>query len=158
MASTGTPASGLSREAQTQHTSSPTGGMTNVASDGSLVSSGDPSIHPTATASQKLKGDVSGAVSGSVGSMQAAAGAMLRNKGMEEKGRAKMQAEDERLGAKRGVMPVGSGQRHTTTTETRAEVENEWVAAYSATNAHESLDRRCPNLSFCLFNYPTTST
>ncbi|KAI0886304.1 uncharacterized protein GGS22DRAFT_160524 [Annulohypoxylon maeteangense] len=116
MASTGTPTSGLSHDAQVQHP--PSTGKTNIASDGSLVSSADPSISASATAGQKLKGDVGGAVSGSIGSMQAAAGAMLRNKGMEEKGMAKMQAEDERLGAKRGIMPVGSGQRHTTTQTT----------------------------------------
>lgn len=43
--------------------------------------------------------------------MQAATGAAIRNKGMEEKGLEKMQVEDERLGAKRGVMPVGAERR-----------------------------------------------
>ncbi|KAI1211989.1 uncharacterized protein F4807DRAFT_417147 [Annulohypoxylon truncatum] len=113
MASTGNPTSGLSREAQAQHSTS-SAGKTNITNDGTIVSTADPTVNPSATAGQKLKGDVGGAVSGSIGSMQAATGAVLRNKGMEEKGLAKMQAEDERLGAKRGVMPVGSGQRHTT--------------------------------------------
>lgn len=49
-----------------------------------------------------------------MGSLQGATGAMLRNKDMEEKGLEKMQQEDERLAAKKGVMPVGSGQRETT--------------------------------------------
>ncbi|KAI1779034.1 hypothetical protein F4818DRAFT_237321 [Hypoxylon cercidicola] len=105
MASTGNPTSELQPESQL--------GRSNTTADGSIVTSSDPTTNPSASAGQKLKGDVSGAVKGSVGSMQAAAGAALRNKGMEEKGRTKMQEEDERLGAKRGQMPVGSGQRHT---------------------------------------------
>ncbi|KAI2464817.1 hypothetical protein F4781DRAFT_411702 [Annulohypoxylon bovei var. microspora] len=123
MASTGNPTSGLQREAQTQHSTS-SAGKSNIMSDGSLVTSADPTTNPSATVGQKLKGDASGAVSGSVGSLQAAAGAMLRNKGMEEKGRAKMQTEDERLAVKRGVMPVGSGQRHTTTGTKTENTEN----------------------------------
>ncbi|KAI1097755.1 hypothetical protein F4804DRAFT_326639 [Jackrogersella minutella] len=117
MASHGNPTSGLQREAQTKnHPSSaaPSTGKTNITADGSIVTSSDPTTHPLASAGQKLKGDVGGAISGSIGSVQAATGAMLRNKAMEEKGMFKMQEEDERLGAKRGVMPVGSGQRHTT--------------------------------------------
>ncbi|KAI1391894.1 uncharacterized protein F4822DRAFT_388835 [Hypoxylon trugodes] len=115
MASTGNPTSGLQREAELQNSSGTSQtGKSNIMNDGSIVTSSDPTTHPSAGAGQKLKGDVSGAISGSVGSLQAATGAMFRNKGMEEKGRTKMQEEDERLGAKRGVMPVGSGQRHTT--------------------------------------------
>ncbi|KAI0839502.1 hypothetical protein F5Y06DRAFT_265592 [Hypoxylon sp. FL0890] len=113
MASTGNPTIGLEKEAQLHGTPHPGQGKTNVTNDGSLVTSNDPTTNPSAGVGQKLKGDVSGAISGTVGSMQAATGAMLRNKEMEEKGLAKMQEEDERLGAKRGVMPVGSGQRHT---------------------------------------------
>ncbi|KAI4861793.1 hypothetical protein F4820DRAFT_451573 [Hypoxylon rubiginosum] len=104
MASTGTPTSALQRETQL--------GKSNMTKDGSIVTSSDPTISPSATAGQKLKGDASGALKGSIGSMQAAAGAATRNKGLEEKGRVKMQEEDERLGAKRGHMPVGSDQRH----------------------------------------------
>lgn len=63
---------------------------------------------------EKLKGDLQGAVQGTIGSLQGATGAMLRNKDMEQKGMDKMQQEDERLAAKRGVMPVGSDQRETT--------------------------------------------
>ncbi|KAI6080906.1 hypothetical protein F4821DRAFT_265428 [Hypoxylon rubiginosum] len=109
MASTGNPTNDLQREAHI--------GKSNTTSDGSVVTSADPTTSPSATAGQKLKGDVSGALKGSVGSLQAATGAALRNKGMEEKGRTKMQEEDERLGAKRGHMPVGSDQRHTTVNE-----------------------------------------
>ncbi|OTA95909.1 hypothetical protein M434DRAFT_393366 [Hypoxylon sp. CO27-5] len=114
MASAGNPTPGLEQEAQLHGTPHPGQGKTNITNDGSVVTSSDPSTNPSASASQKLKGDVSGAIKGSIGSVQAATGAMLRNKEMEEKGRTKMQEEDERLGAKRGVMPVGSGQRHTT--------------------------------------------
>ncbi|KAI1379237.1 hypothetical protein F4677DRAFT_442964 [Hypoxylon crocopeplum] len=115
MASHGNPTSGLEREAQVHPSAAaPGAGKSNTISDGSIVTSSDPTTNPSASAGQKLKGDFSGAISGSVGSMQAATGAVLRNKVMEEKGRTKMQEEDERLGAKRGVMPVGSGQRHTT--------------------------------------------
>lgn len=62
---------------------------------------------------------MSGAAKGTMGSLQAATGATLRNEGMQKKGLDKMQEEDERLGAKRGVMPVGTGQRETKT-ETKA--------------------------------------
>ncbi|KAI2638016.1 hypothetical protein GGS26DRAFT_546156 [Hypomontagnella submonticulosa] len=113
MASHGNPTSGLQKEAQMQSSTAHGTGKSTVVSDGSVVTSSDPTTNPTSKASQKLKGDVSGAISGTVGSMEAATGAMLRNKNLEEKGRTKMQEEDERLGAKRGVMPVGSNQRHT---------------------------------------------
>lgn len=113
MASTGNPTSGLEKEAQAHHSTS-SAGKTNITDEGHLVSSSDPTTNPSAKASQKLRGDVGGAISGSIGSVQAATGAMLRNKEMEQNGLSKMQTEDERLGAKRGVMPVGSGQRHIT--------------------------------------------
>ncbi|KAJ9654924.1 hypothetical protein H2198_006106 [Neophaeococcomyces mojaviensis] len=89
-------------------------GASRINTDGNIVTSSDPSVHPDASIAQKLKGDVQGAVKGTVGSLQGATGAMLRNKGMEEKGLEKMHQEDERLGAKAGVMPVGSGTRETT--------------------------------------------
>ncbi|KAI1804006.1 hypothetical protein F4811DRAFT_522500 [Daldinia bambusicola] len=113
MASNGNPTNGLQREAQLESSAASGVGKTNVTSDGSVVTSTDPTTNPSAGIGQKLKGDVSGAIHGSVGSVQAATGSILRNKEMEEKGRTKMQEEDERLGAKRGVMPVGSGLRHT---------------------------------------------
>lgn len=78
------------------------------------MQSSDPSTNPDASLTHKLTGDVKGAISGTVGSMQAATGAAIRNKGMEEKGLEKMQEEDERLGAKRGVMPVGAERREGT--------------------------------------------
>ncbi|KAI1409909.1 hypothetical protein F5Y13DRAFT_169208 [Hypoxylon sp. FL1857] len=114
MASAGNPTLDLEREAQVHGTPHPGHGKTNVTADGTVVSSSDPTTNPSASAGQKLKGDVSGAISGSIGSVQAVTGAVLRNKEMEEKGRAKMEEEDKRLGAKRGVMPVGSQQRQST--------------------------------------------
>lgn len=88
------------------------GGASHVTTSGSLVSSDDPSTRPDASVTEKLKGDVQGAVKGTVGSLQASAGTALRNKDMEAKGLEKMQEEDQRLGAKRGVMPVGSDRRN----------------------------------------------
>jgi len=93
----------------------PQGSTSRVTSDGSIVRSDDPSTHPDASLGSKLKGDIAGAASGTLGSLQAAAGATLRNEAMQNKGLEKMQSEDERLGAKRGVMPVGTGQRETKT-------------------------------------------
>lgn len=75
------------------------------------MQSDDATTRADASLSQKLSGDFKGAISGTVGGLQAATGAAIRNKGMEEKGLEKMQEEDERLGAKRGVMPVGSDRR-----------------------------------------------
>lgn len=100
------------------HQSTGTGTST-VTSDGSIVQSNDPTTAPEASITQKLKGDAAGMAKGTVGSLQAATGATFRNKDMEQKGLNKMQEEDERLGAKRGVMPVGSGQRETKESEMR---------------------------------------
>lgn len=75
------------------------------------MQSSDPTTDPDASITQKLKGDIAGAAKGTMGSLQAATGAAVRNEGMEKKGLEKMQGEDERLGAKRGVMPVGTGRR-----------------------------------------------
>ena len=99
--------------AQSQYHESTGSGTSTVTTSGAVTSSSDPSTHPDASFAQKMKGNVSGAISGTVGSMQAATGAALRNKGMEEKGLEKMGEEDQRLGAKRGVMPIGTGQRET---------------------------------------------
>ncbi|CAJ2503741.1 Uu.00g111350.m01.CDS01 [Anthostomella pinea] len=95
----------------TQHLETSGPGTTTMTKDGAVVTSTDPSTAPDASIAQKLKGDVSGAVSGSVGSVQAAAGATLRNKNMQEKGLDKMAAEDERLAAKKGSLPVGADKR-----------------------------------------------
>ena len=81
---------------------------------GNVVTSSDPTARSDAKPSSKVMGDVKGAVHGTAGSLQAAAGATIRNKEMEEKGLEKMSEEDHRLAAKRGVQPIGSGQRHTT--------------------------------------------
>lgn len=89
-------------------------GVSRVTTDGNLVQSDDPSTNPNASLGHKLMGDVKGAVRGTMGSLQAATGAALRNKGLEERGLEKMQTEDERLGAKAGVMPVGSSRREGT--------------------------------------------
>ncbi|KAI1342732.1 hypothetical protein F5Y15DRAFT_412416 [Xylariaceae sp. FL0016] len=91
--------------------SSSADGTTTATADGSTVHSTDPTTNPDASLAQKIKGDVSGALKGTVGSVQAAVGS-VGSQSMKEKGLTKMQEEDERLGAKRGVMPVGSGQRH----------------------------------------------
>ncbi|KAK5072154.1 hypothetical protein LTR51_006639 [Lithohypha guttulata] len=95
-------------------------GSSHVITDGSIVQSSDPSTRPDASYTEKLKGNLAGAVKGTVGSLQATTGTVTRNKEMEQKGLDKMQEEDERLGAKRGVMPVGSGQRMTKTTDPEA--------------------------------------
>ena len=62
-------------------------------------------------------GVIKGAASGVVGSMQAATGATIRNKGMEEKGLDKMSEEDQRLAAKKCVPPIGAQSRNTTVPE-----------------------------------------
>lgn len=86
-------------------------GTSRITTDGSIVQSSDPTVAPNATVSQKLKGDVAGAMKGTAGSLEAATGAVFRNENLEQKGLDKMQDEDERLAAKRGVMPVGSNLR-----------------------------------------------
>lgn len=95
-------------------------GTSRITTDGSIVQSDDPTTRSDASITQKLKGDVSGAVKGTVGSMQAATGATIRSQNLESKGLDKMQEEDKRLGAKRGVMPVGTGQRETKTNSSGA--------------------------------------
>lgn len=92
-----------------------TGGGSHVTTEGNIVKSDDPTTRDNASVGEKLKGDVQGAIKGTVGSVQGAVGATIRNKDMEAKGLEKMQEEDQRLGSKRGVMPVGSDQRNTTT-------------------------------------------
>ncbi|KAI0121138.1 hypothetical protein BJ170DRAFT_688223 [Xylariales sp. AK1849] len=87
------------------------GTSANVTTSGNIVQSSDPSTRPDATLAQKLKGDVQGALHTATGSVQAAAGATIGNKKMKEEGLLKMQEEDQRIGAKHGVMPVGSGLR-----------------------------------------------
>ncbi|KAK6084902.1 Low molecular weight phosphotyrosine protein phosphatase [Seiridium cupressi] len=89
----------------------PDGTAANVTTKGTTVQSADPSTHPDATLGQKLKGDFQGAVHTATGSAQAAAGAVTRNEKLQQQGLQKMQEEDQRIGAKHGVMPVGSGLR-----------------------------------------------
>lgn len=98
----------------TPHTTTPSGQTSTVTTTGNIVQSSDPSTNPDASISQKLTGDLKGAVSGTMGSLQAATGAAMGKKEMEEKGLDKMAQEDERLGAKRGVMPVGADKREGT--------------------------------------------
>ena len=83
---------------------------------GNIQTSSDPTIDPKAKTTQKLAGDVKGAISGSVGSVEAAVGSVAGKKGegLKEKGFEKMSEEDQRLGAKHGVPPVGSETRNTT--------------------------------------------
>lgn len=95
----------------TPQTTTADGQTSTVTTDGAIVQSADPSTRPDAPLGEKLAGDFKGAVSGTLGSLEAAAGAVLGNKQLQEKGLDKMQDEDERLGSKRGVMPVGSGRR-----------------------------------------------
>ena len=94
-------------------------GTDTVTTDGSIVHSNDPSTSPNATGKQKVIGDIKGGIHGTVGSMQAATGAMFRNKKMEEQGMEKMSEEDHRLAAKHGVSPVGSEKRETKVTENK---------------------------------------
>ncbi|KAI0024484.1 hypothetical protein F4780DRAFT_603697 [Xylariomycetidae sp. FL0641] len=103
--------------------SSTPAGTTTATAEGGTVTSTDPSTKPDASLAQKLKGDAAGAVHGSLGSVQAAAGTAIRNEAMHEKGLAKMQDEDERLAAKRGVFPVGADKRHVTEDEATAKKE-----------------------------------
>jgi len=85
-----------------------------ITAEGFVVSSSDPTISPTAKPSEKILGDIKGAASGVLGSLEAAAGTVLGNATLQEKGFEKMSAEDHRIGAKSGVMSVGSGMRNTT--------------------------------------------
>ncbi|KAI0140497.1 hypothetical protein GGR57DRAFT_509419 [Xylariaceae sp. FL1272] len=93
----------------------PDGTTTNVTKSGATVSSTDPSARPDATLGEKLKGDFQGAVNKTVGSLQAATGSATKNEHMQQQGLQKMQEEDQRIGAKHGVMPVGSGLREKAT-------------------------------------------
>lgn len=95
-----------------------TGHTTNtIDTHGRIISSDDPTTQKGAKPTEKITGDIKGAVSGTIGSMEAATGAAIRNKRLEEKGFEKMSEEDHRLGAKKGVPPIGSETRNTTVTE-----------------------------------------
>ncbi|KAH6656110.1 hypothetical protein BKA67DRAFT_535006 [Truncatella angustata] len=87
------------------------GTTANVNTSGDIVQSSDPSARPDASLGQKLKGDLQGAIHTATGSAQAAVGAVTRNEKMQQEGLHKMQEEDQRLGVKHGVMPVGSNLR-----------------------------------------------
>lgn len=89
----------------------PDGTATNVTTSGTTVQSSDPSAYPDAGLGQKLKGDLRGAVHTATGSVQAAVGAVTRNEKMQHAGLQKMQEEDQRIGTKHGIMPVGSSLR-----------------------------------------------
>lgn len=104
----------------TDATANSASGTSTVTTSGSIVSSDDPTTKPDASMGEKLKGDFMGAVNGTIGSLQAATGTAIRNKDMESKGLAKMQEEDQRLGAKQGVMPVGSNLREETVDASQA--------------------------------------
>lgn len=93
------------------------GETSHVTTSGDVVRTQDPSARPDAKKSTKVKGDFKGAINGTIGSIQAAFGSMIRNKKMTQKGRDKMAAEDQRLGAKHGVMPVGSDLRESAVSE-----------------------------------------
>lgn len=89
----------------------PDGTTANITTSGNTVQSADPSTHPDASLGQKLKGDFQGAIHTATGSIQATAGAATRNEKLQQQGLQKMQEEDQRIGVKHGVMPVGSGLR-----------------------------------------------
>ncbi|KAI8630587.1 hypothetical protein F5Y19DRAFT_474381 [Xylariaceae sp. FL1651] len=99
--------SSLRNSAQVQ----PDGATTNVTAKGATVQSADPTTRPDASLGQKLKGDVQGALHAAAGSVQTAAGAVTGNEKLKAQGLQTMQEEDQRLGVKHGVMPVGSGLR-----------------------------------------------
>ncbi|KAI8950725.1 hypothetical protein F4801DRAFT_336369 [Xylaria longipes] len=99
--------SSLGNSAQVQ----PDGTTANVTAKGAVVRSADPTTHPDASLGQKLKGDLQGALHAAAGSAQGAAGAVTGNEEWKAQGLRKMQDEDQRLGVKHGVMPVGSGLR-----------------------------------------------
>jgi hypothetical protein len=89
----------------------PDGSTANVTAKGAIVQSADPTTHPDASLGQKLKGDFQGALHAVAGSAQTTAGAVAGNEKVKAQGLQKMQEEDQRLGVKHGVMPVGSGLR-----------------------------------------------
>ncbi|KAJ9610352.1 hypothetical protein H2200_005129 [Cladophialophora chaetospira] len=74
----------------------------------------DPTTSSSAKPTSKLTGDLKGMAQGVTGSIQAAVGTTLGQKGMAEKGFEKMSEEDARLAAKSGKTPVGTEQRSTT--------------------------------------------
>ncbi|KAK8039963.1 hypothetical protein PG993_008374 [Apiospora rasikravindrae] len=97
------------------------GTTTNTTTDGSTVRTDDASARPDAGLGQKLAGDAKGGVAKATGSLQAAAGAATNNEKMKQQGLDKMQAEDQRLAAKHGVMPLGSGLREKASGQPTAE-------------------------------------
>ena len=93
----------------------PDGSTANTTSSGDTVTTSDPSARPDASLGERLKGDLHGTMNMAAGSAQAAAGAAIFNPEMRQAGLEKMQAEDQRLGAKHGRLPVGSGLREKAT-------------------------------------------
>lgn len=99
----------------------PDGTTTNTTTDGATVRTDDASARPDAGLGQKLAGDAKGGVAKATGSLQAAAGAVSNNEKLKQQGLDKMQAEDQRLAAKHGVMPLGSGLREKASGQPTAE-------------------------------------
>ncbi|KAK8086132.1 hypothetical protein PG994_001106 [Apiospora phragmitis] len=99
----------------------PDGTTTNTTTDGATVRTDDASARPDAGLGQKLAGDAKGGVAKATGSLQAAAGAAMGKEPLKQQGLDKMQAEDQRLAAKHGVMPLGSGLREKASGQPTAE-------------------------------------
>lgn len=97
------------------------GTTTNTTTDGATVRTDDASARPDAGLGQKLAGDAKGGVAKATGSLQAAAGAATHNEKLKQQGLDKMQAEDQRLATKHGVMPLGSGLREKASGQPTAE-------------------------------------
>lgn len=93
----------------------PDGSTANTTSSGDTVATSDPSARPDASLGERLKGDLHGTMNMASGSAQAVAGATMFKPEMQQAGLEKMQAEDQRLGAKHGRLPVGSGLREKAT-------------------------------------------
>ncbi|KAK7949152.1 uncharacterized protein PG986_010038 [Apiospora aurea] len=111
----------------------PDGTTTNTTTDGSTVRTDDASARPDAGLGAKLAGDAKGGVAKATGSLQAAAGAATHNEKLKQQGLDKMQAEDQRLAAKHGVMPLGSGLREKASGQPTAE---HIPATTAGTHAH----------------------
>lgn len=114
----------------------PDGTTTNTTTDGATVRTDDPSARPDAGLGQKLAGDAKGGVAKATGSLQAAAGAASHNEKLKQQGLDKMQAEDQRLATKHGVMPLGSGLREKASGQPTAEHITATTADSQTTHPH----------------------
>ncbi|KAK7920162.1 hypothetical protein PG985_008184 [Apiospora marii] len=117
----------------------PDGTITNTTTDGATVRTDDPSARPDAGLGQKLAGDAKGGVAKATGSLQAAAGAATHNEKLKQQGLDKMQAEDQRLATKHGMMPLGSGLREKASGQPTAE-QIPATTADSQTHANTAAD------------------